>query len=98
MRIAPSLEVLRAEAQDELGTVVEERLRGGEDPWAFMHEMPTVDEMVVLLLHAELAPDAASTDAVLDRVLGAYPALEPTVEGMRDRLNEILREIRRRAA
>jgi hypothetical protein len=91
MRIAPSLEVLRAEAQDELGSVVEERLRGGEDPWAFMHEMPTVDEMVVLLLHGEIAPDALTTDAVLDRVVGAYPALRPTVDGMRDRLDELRR-------
>jgi len=91
MRIAPSLEVLRAEAQDELGTVVEERLRGGEDPWAFMHEMPTVDEMVVLLLHGEIAADAATTDAALDRVVGAYPALRPTVDDMRDRLDEMRR-------
>lgn len=91
MRTRASLEVLRAEAQDELGTVVEERLRGGEDPWAFMHEMPTVDEMVVLLLHGEIAPEASTTDAVLDTVAGAYPALQPTVEGMRDRLHEIRR-------
>ena len=69
-----SLEVLRAEARDELGTVVEERLRGGEDPWAFMHEMLTVDEMVVLLLHGELVHDALTPDALLDRVAGAYPA------------------------
>jgi hypothetical protein len=91
MRIAPSLEVLRAEAQDELGTVVEERLRSGEDPWAFMHEMPTVDEMVVLLLHGELAPDARSTDAALDRVAGAYPALRATVDDMRERLDGLRR-------
>jgi hypothetical protein len=89
MRTPPSLEVLRAEAQDELGTVIEERLRGGEDPWAFMHEMPTVDEMVVLLLHAELAPDSTTTDAALDRVVGAYPALRPTVDELRDRLDGI---------
>ena len=42
-----SLEVLRAEAQDELATVVVERLRAGEDPWAFMDEIPSVDELVV---------------------------------------------------
>lgn len=89
MRTPPSLEVLRAEAQDELGTVVEERLRGGEDPWAFMHELPTVDEMVVLLLHGEIAADAPTTDAALDRVVGAYPALRPTVDELRDRLDGI---------
>ena len=58
-----SLEVLRAEAQDELATVVVERLRSGEDPWAFMEEIPIVDELVVLILRAELivADNSAST-------------------------------------
>jgi hypothetical protein len=91
MRTRASLEVLRAEAQDELGTVVEERLRGGEDPWAFMHEMPTVDEMVVLLLHGEIASDASTPDAALDTVAGAYPALQPVVEGIRGRIGELRR-------
>ena len=49
-----SLEGLRAEAQDELGSVVTERLHSGEDPWAFMDELPTIDELVVLLLRADL--------------------------------------------
>lgn len=31
-----SLEVLRAEAREELDTVIHERLRAGEDPWQFM--------------------------------------------------------------
>ena len=48
-----SLEVLRAEASEELQTVVHERLRAGEDPWSFMEELPTVDELVVYLLRAE---------------------------------------------
>ena len=48
-----SLEVLRAEASEELGVVVEERLRHGEDPWAFMEERPTVDELVVHMLRAD---------------------------------------------
>lgn len=49
-----SLEVLRAEATEELSTVVLERLHAGEDPWAFMEQIPTVDELVVLTLRAEL--------------------------------------------
>ncbi len=49
-----SLEVLRAEAHDELRTVIFERLHRGEDPWAFMELLPTVDEFVVLSLRAEL--------------------------------------------
>ena len=41
-----SLELLRAEASDELSVLVEERLRDGEDPWDFMEDLPTVDELV----------------------------------------------------
>ncbi|MCS5717826.1 tryptophan synthase subunit alpha [Herbiconiux sp. CPCC 205763] len=48
-----SLEVLRAEAADELDTIVHERLLAGEDPWDFMEELPTVDELVVYLLRAD---------------------------------------------
>ena len=48
-----SLELLRAEAADELSVLVEERLRAGEDPWEFMDDLPTVDELVVLMLRAE---------------------------------------------
>ncbi len=33
--------------------LVEERLRAGEDPWDFMEDLPTVDELVVLMLRAE---------------------------------------------
>ena len=43
-----SLELLRAEAADELSVLIEERLRAGEDPWDFMDDLPTVDELVVL--------------------------------------------------
>lgn len=48
-----SLEVLRAEAADELATIVHERLLAGEDPWDFMEDLPTVDELVVYLLRAD---------------------------------------------
>src|SRR5690606_41297848 len=48
-----SLEVLRAEAHQELDTVIEERLLGGEDPWNFMEELPSVDEMAVYLLRPD---------------------------------------------
>ena len=48
-----SLEVLRAEAADELSVLVHERLMDGEDPWEFMEDLPTVDELVVLMLRAE---------------------------------------------
>ena len=58
-----SLEVLRAEASQELETVIHERLLAGEDPWQFMEELPTVDELVVYLLRAEAI--AANDDDLL---------------------------------
>lgn len=87
-----SLEVLRAEAQDELGSVVVERLRAGEDPWAFMEEIPSVDELVVLILRAELIvadnsrrPSPEVDYRMLRQIALAYPELTPTVWTMLDR-------------
>lgn len=47
-----SLEVLRAEAHDELSALIELRCRGGEDPWDVIPGLPTVDEQVVISLRA----------------------------------------------
>jgi hypothetical protein len=84
-----SLEVLRAEAGDELGTVVLERLHAGEDPWAFMEQLPTVDELVVLTLRAELIvadngriPTREVNYRMLRQIAIAYPGLAPTVWSM----------------
>ncbi len=79
-----SLELLRAEASDELSVLVAERLRGGEDPWAFMDDLPTVDELVVLLLRAERnggtgRPSAARHYRVLRQIALDYPPLTSTV-------------------
>ncbi|WDH78852.1 tryptophan synthase subunit alpha [Microbacterium esteraromaticum] len=81
-----SLEVLRAEAADERSVLVHERLRFGEDPWDFMSELPTTDELVVLLLRADVAADQGVTiadrgwnDGVLRRIALEYPELSPTV-------------------
>ncbi len=52
-RFPVSVELLREEARDELEAAVEHRARGGEDPWDFLPEFPTVDEQVVLALRAE---------------------------------------------
>ena len=93
-----SLEGLRAEAQDELGSVVTERLHGGEDPWAFMDELPTIDELVVLLLRADLfdaeggrkpGSDYARDRRMLGDIRAAYPALTPTIDGMLERLDRL---------
>jgi hypothetical protein len=80
-----SLEVLRAEAQDELGTVILERLHHGEDPWAFMEEIPSIDELVVYTLRAELIsadgdrlPSADVDYRMLRQIALAYPELTTT--------------------
>ena len=86
-----SLEVLRAEAGDELTTVVYERLRNGEDPWAFMEQIPTVDELVVLTLRAELIvadggriPSTEVNYRMLRQIALAYPGLASTIWSMLD--------------
>ncbi|MDQ4214817.1 tryptophan synthase subunit alpha [Microbacterium capsulatum] len=84
-----SLEVLRAEAADELAVLVQERLLGGEDPWEFMEELPRVDELVVFLLRADeivesggVRPDEARNFEVLRRIAIDYPELTRIVWGL----------------
>lgn len=81
-----SLELLRAEASDELTVVITERLRGGEDPWDFMEDLPTVDELVVLTLRAEnieanggSRPNASRHYRVLRQIALDYPPLTRAV-------------------
>ncbi len=81
-----SLELLRAEASDELSVVIEERLRSGEDPWEFMGDLPTVDELVVFMLRAEnieanggVRPNAARHYRVLRQIALDYPPLTRAV-------------------
>jgi hypothetical protein len=81
-----SLEVLRAEASDELSVVVEERLRGGQDPWAFMEELPSVDELVVWMLRADAIvadggrmPSHVRDYRVLRQIALEHPGLTTTV-------------------
>lgn len=81
-----SLEVLRAEAGDERSVLVHERLRSGQDPWDFMSELPSVDELVVLLLRADVVDhrggnvrDARWNEQVLRTIALEYPELSPTV-------------------
>jgi len=81
-----SLEVLRAEAQQERETIVEERLMSGEDPWAFMEELPSVDELVVYLLRADAInandgrqPSPTREYRVLRQIAIEHPALTTTV-------------------
>lgn len=81
-----SLELLRAEAADELSVLIEERVRAGEDPWDFMEDLPSVDELVVLSLRAENIaadggnrPSAARNYRVLRQISLQYPALTRAV-------------------
>lgn len=81
-----SLELLRAEAADELAVLVHERLRNGEDPWDFMEDLPSVDELVVFTLRAEniaadggARPNAARHYRVLRQIALDYPALTRAV-------------------
>jgi hypothetical protein len=81
-----SLEVLRAEAHEELDTVIHERLLAGEDPWEFMEELPTIDELVVYLLRAEAieandrqTPSSVREYRVLRQIALQYPGLTRTV-------------------
>lgn len=81
-----SLEVLRAEASDELSSLIHERLREGEDPWDFMEDLPSVDELVVFMLRAEniernggQRPSAARHYRVLRQISIEYPPLTAAV-------------------
>ena len=81
-----SLELLRAEAADELSVVVHERLRNGEDPWDFMDDLPSVDELVVYTLRAETImanggsrPNSARHYRVLRQIALEYPPLTRAV-------------------
>ncbi|MCU1545975.1 MAG: tryptophan synthase subunit alpha [Homoserinimonas sp.] len=81
-----SLEVLRAEAIQERDTVIHERLLAGEDPWQFMDELPTVDELVVYLLRADAInaddgrmPSATREYRVLRQIALEHPGLSGTV-------------------
>lgn len=66
--------------------LIAERLRGGEDPWEFMEELPSVDELVVFILRAENIeansgnrPSGARNYRVLRQIALDYPDLTPAV-------------------
>lgn len=52
-----TLERLRQDARDELAALIELRCRLGEDPWAFLPDLPSVDEQVVATLREERLHD-----------------------------------------
>lgn len=81
-----SLELLRAEAHQERDTVIEERLMAGEDPWTFMDQLPSIDELVVYLLRADsinandgAMPSPTREYRVMRQIALEHPALTETV-------------------
>jgi hypothetical protein len=69
-----------------LSVVIAERLRRGEDPWDFMDDLPTIDELVVFTLRAETIaenggsrPNAARHYRVLRQIALEYPPLTRAV-------------------
>ena len=94
-RRGASLEVLRAEAHDELQTVIISRARLGDDPWDFMSELPTVDELVVWMLRADRIrddgnrlPNRARDYRVLRQIALDHPELTTTVWTLLGRIGE----------
>lgn len=86
LRRRASLEVLRAEAADELDVLIHERLRLGEDPWEFMEDLPSVDELVVLTIRGELItagggmrPSRTAHFRMLRQIALEYPPLTRAV-------------------
>ena len=87
-RRGASLEVLRAEAHDELQTVIHARARGGEDPWDFIPQLPTVDELRAerILDDDGRLPNRAREYRLLRQIALDHPALTTTVWRMLGRL------------
>ncbi|OIH97292.1 tryptophan synthase subunit alpha [Curtobacterium sp. MCBA15_001] len=88
-RFGRSLEVLRAEAAEEISMIVEHRSRQGDDPWEFMHLLPTVDEQVVLILREE----ALELDAAIGQRSAQWSAHPASGQGTR--LGEEYHRLRR---
>ncbi|CAN5200343.1 hypothetical protein BH11ACT2_BH11ACT2_00550 [soil metagenome] len=66
--------------------MIHERCLAGEDPWEFMEELPTVDELVVYLLRADAItandgqlPSPTREYRVLRQIALQHPALTRTV-------------------
>ena len=83
-----SLEQLRREAQLELEVVIDERCRAGEDPWAFMSDLPTVDELVVAMLRNEMLHTSGDATVHYLAVL-ASNSNAPDAENLRHRADDL---------
>jgi hypothetical protein len=90
---------LRADARLELDVLIEHHARDGEDPWEFLQELPTVDELVVVALRDEALDAQGKTAEYLLARLASETSRADAAElrASADRLEyEILREIAHR--
>lgn len=69
-----TLERLRQDARDELAALIELRCRLGEDPWAFLPDLPSVDEQVVATLREDRLHD---DDWSMLRARAYHPTARP---------------------
>lgn len=72
--------------------MIEERLLAGEDPWQFMEELPSIDELVVYLLRADAInandgrmPSPTREYRVMRQIALEHPGLTTTVWRMLER-------------
>lgn len=90
---------LRADARLELDVLIEHHSRDGEDPWEFLHQLPTVDQLVVRALRDDELDRLGQTAEFLLARLG-QKAQRPDAARLRaeaDRLEYgILRQIAHR--
>jgi hypothetical protein len=87
---------LREFARDELDVLIENRSRQGEDPWEFLPDMPTVDELVVLSLRDDVLDERGLTAQYLLTRLAARSTRSDADEHRRalERIDaEIIRSI-----
>lgn len=87
---------MRESARDELDVLIEHRCRQGEDPWEFLPDMPTVDELVVLALRDDALDDRGLTAEYVLAGLAARSTRSDAHEHRRalDRIEaEIIRSI-----
>ena len=74
MAESTALERLRQDARDELAALIELRCRLGEDPWAFLPELPSVAEQVVATLREDRLHDESWSS---QRARAHHPTARP---------------------
>lgn len=87
---------MRADARLELDVLIEHHARDGEDPWDFLQELPSVDELVVVALRDDALDARGKTAEYLLARLASETSRSDAaaLRSEADRLEyDILREI-----